>query len=167
MPPFALTVAYWLHMVATVVWIGGLIALAVFVIPTAQKLLDPTLCSAFLVKIQSRLQPIGWFSLAVLGMTGMFQMSANPNYSGFLLITNGWSAAILGKHLVIGLMVVSSATMTWGVLPGLQRVALLRSAAPVDDSVERRLVRRENLLLILNIILSLLVLALTAWARAL
>lgn len=166
-PPFLLVTAYWLHMVATVAWIGGLAALALVVIPAARRALDPLQYSALLLQIQTRLQPVGWFSLAVLGVTGMFQMSAHPSYTGFLAISNPWAVAILVKHLAIGLLVVASAVMTWGVLPALRRAALLRAAGkPVDEAGFLRMVRSENRLLVVNLVLSLLVLALTAWARA-
>ena len=163
----ALTIAYWLHMLATVVWIGTLAALALIVIPSARKSLDPSTYSALLAQIQARLQPIGWFCLAVLGVTGMFQMSANPSYDGFLAITNNWTAAILMKHLVIGILVLTSAYMTWVVLPNLQRAALLRAAGKyVEEARINRLAQDESRLLVLNLILSVIVLALTAWARA-
>lgn len=165
--PLLLATAYWLHMLATVAWIGSLVALALIVIPAASKALDPLLYSALLLQIQTRLQPVGWFSLAVLGVTGMFQMSANPSYQGFLAIANPWAVAILVKHLAIGLLVLASAVMTWGVLPALRRAALLRAAGKqVEEAGFLRMARSESRLLVVNLVLSLLILALTAWARA-
>jgi hypothetical protein len=98
--------------------------------------------------------------------TGMFQMSAHPSYSGFLAIENEWSIAILTKHFVIGLMVLTSAYLTWGLLPAIQRTALMRAAgAAVDPAQIQRLEQREAWLLQTNLLLSVVVLALTAWAR--
>jgi uncharacterized membrane protein len=166
-PPLALSIAYWLHMLATVVWIGGLTALALFVLPAARRTLDSKTLGAFLNQMQSRLQQIGWFSLATLGVTGMFQMSSSPAYEGFLAVTNSWGAAILAKHLVIGVMILASAYMTWGVLPGLQRLAMLQSVGKeVSKEQLERLRRNEQWTLNLNLALSILVLFLTAWARA-
>jgi uncharacterized membrane protein len=165
--PLLLTVLYWMHMLATVIWIGGLAALALLVLPSARKRLDSTAYSILLTDMQHRLQGIGWFSLAVLGLTGMFQMSANPNYTGFLEINNPWASAILVKHLVIGLMVLVSGWMTWGLMPALRRTAMLRAAGrSVDESLEKKLQSRERLLLNLNLLLSVVVLLLTAWARS-
>ncbi len=165
-PSLALTVAYWLHMLATVVWIGSLSALALIVLPAARRALDPAVFSLLLVRLQARLQPVAWFSLILLGGTGMFQMSAHPSYGGFLSIDNDWAVAILAKHLVIGLMMVASAYLTWGLLPALQRTAFLRaSGAGVDAGLVARLERREARILYLNLFLSVIVLALTAWAR--
>lgn len=167
-PPLALALAYWLHMLATVLWLGSLTALAVLVIPAARRVLDASAYAALLGILQERLQPLAWLSLAVLIATGMFQMSAHPQYSGFLAIDNAWAVAILMKHLVIGGMVLLSAYNTWGLLPQLRRMAILRASGKlVDGSQQSQVQRKERLLLSLLLILSVLVLAFTALARAL
>lgn len=166
-PVWALAVAYWLHMLATVVWIGGLAALALIVLPAARRAMAGEVYAAFLAQVDRRLQNVGWFSLAVLGLTGLFQMSSSPFYEGFLAIDNTWSAAILAKHLVIGVMVVFSAYVTWGINPAMQRLALKRAAGrEVNPAEGQRLQRREETLLRLNLLVSVIVLALTAVARS-
>lgn len=164
-PAWGLIIAYWLHMLATVVWLGGLAALALIVLPSARRVLDLDQFAKLLDAIQHRLDPIAWLSLAVLVATGMFQMSANPNYSGFLAIDNRWAVAILIKHVVIGFMVVASAYQTWSVLPGLRRLAL-RQAKGLDAPEMDRLRKRETTLLAANLVLAVVVLALTAMARS-
>lgn len=165
-PALFMALMYWLHMLATVTWIGGLAALALIVLPSARRTLDDTAYAAFLNRVQARLQQVGWLSLVVLGATGMFQMSASSSYGGFLSIDNPWAAAILSKHVVILLMVAASAYSTWGLMPALQRVALLRAnGKKINQAETQRLARLERLLLTLNLVLSALVLAFTAWAR--
>lgn len=166
-PTWALWLAYWLHMLATVVWIGGLAALAIFVLPAAHRALDAPAYAAFLSSLQGRFDPLGWFSLAILAGTGMFQMSASPNYQGFLAIENRWAAAILVKHLLFFGMAGLSAYLTWGLMPKIRRLALRRLASgSVDESEARRLAAQEMRLLQFNLLLGVLVLALTAVARA-
>jgi uncharacterized membrane protein len=165
-PTIGITITYWLHMLATVTWIGGMAAVSLLVLPAARKVLEPASFAALLSRLQTRLQLVGWFSLAVLTVTGLFQMSASPFYEGFLAIRNPWAMAILFKHLVIGLMVLVSVYVTWGLLPALQRTLLLRAAGrPIDEAREASLQRREIWLLRLNLLLSVIVLALTALAR--
>jgi hypothetical protein len=104
-------------------------------------------------------------SLIVLVGTGLFQMSANPNYDGFLKVDNLWAGAILLKHLVFFGMTGISAYLTWGVLPGLRRAALqLEKGREVPEAA--RLLKQEILFLRLNLVLGVIVLALTAIARA-
>ena len=167
---WGLSLVYWLHMLATVVWIGGLAALGLLVLPAARRTLDEGAYPAFLAALQRRLDPLGWFSLAVLAGTGMIQMGANPNYQGFLAIQGRWATAILLKHLVFLGMVGVSAYLTWGLLPHLRRMALLQAGlADQAEGASARLMylqRQETLLLRLNLILGVIVLALTALARA-
>ena len=165
-PAAVLGLMYWLHLLATVVWIGGLSSLALIVFPAARKALDDAAFAAFLGRVQERLNQVGWLSLAVLGGTGMFQMSASPHYNGFLAIDNSWATAMLLKHIAILGMVLVSAYNTWGLLPSLRRNALRRAAGKTLEPGEQlRMARTERLLLGFNLGLSLLVLALTAWAR--
>jgi len=165
-PTWVLTLAYWFHMLATVAWVGGLAALSLFVLPAARKALKGESYAAFLAQVNSRLQGLGWFSLAVLVVTGLFQMSANKNYAGFLAIENNWARAILAKHLVIGLMVLVSAYLTWFLHPEYQRLVLRQThGLATDEAALSVLQRRETLLLRLNLGISVLVLVLTAIAR--
>lgn len=169
--PWALTVAYWLHMLATVVWIGGLTALSLFVLPAAQRHLEPEQQVVLLDGLQKRLNPWSWFCLALLAGTGMFQMSASPFYEGFLAIENRWAVAILIKHLLFLGMTLLSAYMTWGLLPALQRILLRRVALGAEQPGEQaaamsKLLHQQQLILRLNLILGVLVLGLTALARA-
>lgn len=167
LPNFALALAYWLHIIATVMWVGGMITLSWLVIPAARRTLEAGSYADFLERLQDGLQRIGWLSLVVLVATGMFQMSAHPAYEGFLTISNSWSVAILAKHLVIGLMVMVSAYLTWGLMPALRRLSFKRSAGlPIDEAENQALARREATMLRVNLILSVVVLLLTAVARA-
>ncbi len=163
-PDWALTLAFWIHMAATVVWIGALAALSFLVIPSARQSLPPLEYARLLEQVQRRLDPLGWFSLALLTVTGLVQMSGNPNYRGLLSVENRWALAILIKHLVFLGMIGVSAFVTWWVLPGLRRAGLRAELEGSDDSAA--LSRSQELTLLrLNLGLSLIVLALTAIAR--
>jgi len=163
-PDWALTFAYWLHMLATVAWIGSLVTLSVLVLPAARQTLDAPLYADFLARLRRRLDPLGWLSLLLLAGTGLFQMSSNPNYDGFLSFSNRWAVAILVKHIVFLGIIAISAYLTWGLLPRLQRNALLVSRGQ-DASGLQGLQRQEALLMRVNLTLGVLVLALTAIAR--
>jgi len=168
-PVWALALAYWMHMIATILWIGGLAAISVFVAPAAQKSLEGTAKAALLADIQRKLDPIAWFCLVTLAGTGMFQMSSNPHYQGLLEIQNPWAIAILVKHLLFLGMAGLSVYMTWGLLPKMRRVAMQQALASQETGLVEKtesLRRREVRLLRLNLALGLLVLGLTALARS-
>jgi uncharacterized membrane protein len=165
-PNWALTIAYWLHMLATLIWIGGLTTLAVLVIPSAQRSLDNIAYASLLNDIQRRLDPLAWFSLIVLISSGLIQMSANPNYEGFLSVSNRWATAILIKHILFFVMIVVSAYLSWGLLPKMRRTAMRLAQGKEHTPESMSLQRQSNRLLRFNLLLAVLVLALTAIARA-
>lgn len=162
MDAWTLALAYWLHMAATVLWVGGLLFQSLILQPALLQTLSPESIQQLLYRIRRRFQPLAWLSLAVLIGTGLVQMSANPNYLGFVQFGNTWSQAILVKHVAIGAMVLAAAYQTWWLGPQLERSMLLGVKAGVDDQA---LIGSFRRLTWLNSGLSILVLALTAIAR--
>lgn len=164
-PSWALALTYWLHLFATVAWVGSLAGVALLVLPAMQRSLDADSQLVFIEAMQRRLEPIAWFSMSVLVLTGLFQMSVNPHYDGFLSASTQWSLAILIKHGLGLVMVVVSAVQTWEVIPAIRR-SIVRSKKSPNAAEIDSLRRREVLLLRLNFGLSLLILLATAFARA-
>ena len=164
-PAWALALVYWLHMLATVAWIGGIVSLSILVLPAARKSLKPADQLAFIEAMQKRLEPLAWFSLGLLVATGLFQLSANPHYNGFFDVSTQWSLAILVKHGLVAVMVVVSAVQTWEVLPAIRRTLMRRERGASEEEIIR-LKQREERLLQMNFILSILILGATALARS-
>lgn len=164
-PAWALALVYWLHMLATVAWIGGIVSLSILVLPAARKSLKPADQLAFIEAMQKRLEPLAWFSLGLLIATGLFQLSANSHYNGFFDTSTQWSLAILVKHGLVAVMVVVSAVQTWEVLPAIRRTLMRREKGASEEEIVR-LKQHEERLLKMNFILSILILGATALARA-
>ena len=164
-PAWALALTYWLHLLATVSWVGSLAGISFLVLPAMKRSLSPDAQLVFIEAMQKRLEPIAWFSMTLLVLTGLFQMSVNPHYDGFLSISTQWSLAILSKHLLGIVMVVVSAIQTWEVIPAIRR-AIVRSRKSQNAEELDSLRRREILLLRMNFGLSVLILLATAFARA-
>lgn len=164
-PTWALALIYWLHMLATVVWVGSLAAISFLVLPAMKRALNPETQLIFIEAMQKRLEPIAWFSISLLILTGMFQMSLNPHYDGFVSTSTQWSLAILVKHIFGIIMVVVSAIQTWEVIPAIRRGILMSKKINNTDELDA-LRRREITLLRINFGLSALILAATAFARA-
>jgi len=164
-PVWALALTYWLHLLATVTWIGSLAGISFLVLPAMQRSLDPDTQLVFIEAMQKRLEPIAWFSMSLLLLTGLFQMSVNPHYDGFVSLSTQWSVAILTKHLLGIIMVVVSAIQTWEVIPAIRR-AILKSKKSQNTEELESLRRREIRLLRINFGLSILILLATSFARA-
>ncbi len=168
MSPSILAISLFFHLVATVVWVGGLVILALLVWPAMRRILatSPALYT-LLTRLRARFFPLANLSLAVLVVTGLFQMTASPYYDGVLTFNNQWSQAMLLKHIAIAGMVITGLLLQFGVVPALERASLLAERGKGDPAAWERLRRREVRLTWINVALGLLVLAFTAWATAL
>ena len=164
-PVWAIALTYWLHMLATVAWIGSLAAISLLILPAMKRTLNAETQLVVIEAMQKRLEPIAWFSISLLIITGLFQMSVNPHYDGFLSTSTQWSLAILTKHVLGIIMVVVSAIQTWEVIPAIRRAILLSKKNKNVEELDS-LRRREITLLRINLGLSILILGATAVARA-
>jgi uncharacterized membrane protein len=163
-PAWALALTFWLHLLATVTWIGSLASISILVLPAAARALRLPEQLVLVDAVQKRLEPIAWFSVSVLVVTGLFQMSVNPHYNGFLATSGQWSLAILAKHVLVATLIAVSAVHTWDVLPAIRRALLRKEKA--DPADLRALQRREVALLRASLVLAALILLATAFARA-
>ena len=164
--PGLLAASFFLHLIATVVWIGGLATMALDVWPGLRRAINDDEAFARAVEaIDRRFRPLANFSLVVLILTGLVQMNANKNYKGFLSFDNLWAQAILLKHAAIAGMIAVGALLQFGVQPALQRSAMLAAAGVSNEREAATLRRRMARLGRVNLALGVLVLVLTAIAR--
>ncbi|MFN8383694.1 MAG: CopD family protein [Anaerolineales bacterium] len=160
---WVLAILYWFHMLATVTWIGSLAAINLLVLPASQRTLKLVDQLSFIAALQKRLEPLAWFCMGILLVTGLFQLSTSPHYDGFLSVSTQWSVAILVKHGLAVVMVVVSAIQTWEVLPAIHRTLMKKDKA--NEGELAKLQKKELLILRLNLLISALILAATAFAR--
>jgi uncharacterized membrane protein len=165
--PWLLAASYFLHLIATVVWIGGLATMALVVWPGIRRAVtDSAAFGRAIEAIDARFRPLSNISLAVLILTGFVQMNTSEYYKGLLSVTNVWAGAILLKHISIIGMITVGAVMNFSIQPALRRTALLAANGVATEAEESALRRRLDRLARINLILGILVLALTAVARA-
>ena len=161
-PDFAITLIFWIHFLAAVTLVGSLAATSILVLPAARTL-DPAEQLNLIASIQKRMEPTAWFSLSLLIVTGLFQMSVNVHYNGFLSVSSQWTIALLTKHILVIALIVVSAVQTWDVLPSIRRLLLRKDKASQEEA--SKLQRRETWLLRANLILAILILGATAFMR--
>jgi uncharacterized membrane protein len=151
-------------MLATVIWLGGLVSMTIVAWPAVRKrILDTDQW----VLLQKRYTPWASASLVILWVTGFLQMTADPNYDGFLAVNSLWAKALLFKHLAVIGMMIFGIYIQWRIQPALARLSLLESKQPNLAAEEReKLTRQEVRLLRLNLICATAVLFFTAVATA-
>jgi uncharacterized membrane protein len=151
-----------------VIWIGGIFLTLILVWPEVNRTLkdQPTLYP-MLQRLRKRFTPYGNLALAVLIVTGLFQMSADSNYDGVLQFTNEWSRIILLKHIAIGGMIICGGVLQFGVSPALERATLLAERGKGNPAEWEKLRRREVRLTRINAALGILILAFSTYAATL
>jgi uncharacterized membrane protein len=163
-PFWALSLSYWLHLLATVVWLGGLSLMTLVAWPAVR---GQILTADQWITLRQRFAPWANISLAVLWLTGFLQMTADSNYEGFLVVRTLWAQAILIKHLAVIAMMGFGLYIQWRVHPNLERINLLAEKKPELAKAEREsLIQQEARLLRLNLVCAAAVLFFTAIATA-
>ena len=159
-----LAFSYWFHLLATVIWLGGLALMALVAWPAVRQ---GTLAGNHWLALQKRFLPWANGSLVVLLITGFIQMTNDPNYSGFLAVDGLWAGAILVKHLAFTGMMLIAVYGQWWLYPAMDRARLLAAKRPSLAAAEQnKLSRREMALLRLNLACAVAVLFFTAVATA-
>ncbi|MFZ1042814.1 MAG: CopD family protein [Anaerolineales bacterium] len=162
-PPLALTFLFWIHFISAATLVGCIVIVSILVLPAARSL--ETLDQLTLIaNLQKRMEPAIWLSLSLLIVTGLFQMSVNVHYNGFLSVSSQWTIAILVKHILVITLIVVCAIQTWDATPTIRRLLTRKDKASQDEVM--KLQRREFWLMRANLILAILILAATAFMRS-
>jgi len=159
-----LVLSYWLHLLATVIWLGGMALMALVAWPALGK---GSLAANHWLILQQKFLPWVNGSLVLLLITGFFQMTTDENYTGFLAVDSLWAWAILIKHLAFGGMVILTLYMQLSLYPAIERTKLLMEKRPKTATVtQAELQQKEVRLLRLNLMCATAVLFCTAVATA-
>ena len=163
-PFWVLTFSYWLHLLSTVVWLGGLALMALVAWPAVRR---SVMSTEQWLSLGRRFTPWANASLVILWITGFVQMTADANYEGLLAINTLWSQAMLIKHIAVIAMMGFGLYIQWRLHPALVRLALLEQKRPERAAADReQLAHREVRLLRLNLVCAAAVLFFTAVATA-
>lgn len=111
----------WLHLLATVIWIGGM-AFNLLVLRPSLTVIEPSQRIKLVCAVVKRFIYFAWGSIATLVITGIF-MTPRISFSGALLSTTyGFVLAI--KHALVLIMVIIVAVISFVLLPRLKTLSL-------------------------------------------
>jgi uncharacterized membrane protein len=94
-----ISLSVWLHALATVVFIGHYLLLAVIYLPALSK------NGTALGEISKRSRPWMYVSLLVFAITGTHLMLIDSGYLGFMDFGNFWGVVMLLKHIFVFAMI--------------------------------------------------------------
>lgn len=94
------------HLIAAVVWIGGLSLLVLGLRPSMRRAVpeEPTR-DALEAPLHRRFFVLSALAAAVLLLTGFMMMTSDPHFEGFGAYGNAWSRLLVIKHALFAAMV--------------------------------------------------------------
>lgn len=127
-------------MLAAITWIGGMLFIALVLVPVTRHLEDPTVRTRLVQETGRRFRTVGWIALTVLVVTGLLNLWSHP---GLLS-----SPRLHWKLGLVGLALILSAFHDFVLGP--------RAGAPGADPsarVRASWVARVNVLVVLVVVL--------------
>lgn len=99
MSSFLLAISTWLHVLATIVFIGYYLFTALIYLPVLERRMQVNALRGLLEGISARLRPFFGGSLLIFLVTGTYLMLINKSYLGLgRFFANPWSALMVIKH---------------------------------------------------------------------
>ena len=100
-----LSFSNWGHLLATVIWIGGIITFGLVVTPSAKETLAPPMMGKLFGAVMKRFRPLVYFSIIVFMFSGIAMMYLNENYTGLFDLGTSWAVVSLIKHAAVGIFI--------------------------------------------------------------
>lgn len=139
-----------LHDLFTAVWIGGLIAISLTMLPAARSILGkgPQM-KKLMDEIMRRQSPLVYVAIAGLTLTGLLQARGASDFDGLLSFSNAYSSLLSAKHIFVLAMIA---------------IAIVRSLILDRGSRggEKRTQRLSHFLLYLNMVFGVVVVFLSS-----
>lgn len=102
MSNFLVALSTWLHVLATIVFIGYYLFTSLIYLPVLERRLPANALRDLLEQVSARLQPYFGGALLVFLVTGTHLMLINQNYMGLgNFFANPWTILIVIKHLLV------------------------------------------------------------------
>lgn len=104
---FLLAVRHFLHILATIVWIGGIILILFVVIPEAKTSLESkSMVNKLIKNIGRRFTILANTSIFLIIITGIILLIFDKNSDGFFNVNKSYNIVISVKHFFVVLMIL-------------------------------------------------------------
>ena len=165
-----ISLSLFLHLLAMVVWIGGIVMILSVILPVVNATLESPMKSRLMKGITERFTPLVNISFLVLIVTGIVIAHYEKNFTGFLDFNNPWNVVMLLKHLFVALMVIIHFYRGLVLNPKIGRLSSQVNESQVAPSLSPQVVNLQRFSLNLiktNLVLGLIVLLLTSISSSL
>ena len=89
----------WVHVLSAMTWVGGMLFIALVLVPVTRKLEDASLRTRLIQETGRRFRTIGWIALALLVFTGLLNLWLHPSLLWFPQFR--WKLGLVGLALLL------------------------------------------------------------------
>ncbi|MFQ6083389.1 MAG: hypothetical protein ACE5WD_08520 [Candidatus Aminicenantia bacterium] len=165
------SLSHFLHLLATVVWIGGIVMILLVILPGTKAALEPAPIVGRLMKnITKRFTPMANVSILVLIVTGIVITYSEKNFTVFLDFSNSWNTVMFLKHSFATLMIIIHFYRGLVLIPKIGRLSTQVNNSKESSSLSSQIAKLQKFSLDLiktNLVLGLIVLLLTGISSSL
>ncbi|NQU34763.1 MAG: DUF4149 domain-containing protein [Bacteroidetes bacterium] len=126
-----------IHLMATIAWIGGMFFNFLVVMPTVNKVLDPATTGKFMQVLYKRVRIIVYVSLLLLFVTGIPMKIASEYYVAIINFDNNWEIAGFIKHVFVGLLALMAIYNFEILMPKVSKLAM-QEPSPILMTLKKR-----------------------------
>lgn len=101
-----LSLSHFFHLLATVVWIGGIFMVLLVILPSARATLEPPAMGGLMKEITGKFTLLANASILVMVITGVIIAVYKEKFGGFLHVGDFWNGALVFKHLLVAVMII-------------------------------------------------------------
>ncbi len=105
--PWLDSIILWIHILAAISWVGGMIFVAFIVAPYVRRAFPPAERTPLMAEIGKRFSYLGWSAIAVLIATGIYN-TVRFLHSWNALLTTNFGHILLAKLSLVGVMILLS-----------------------------------------------------------
>jgi uncharacterized membrane protein len=127
----------WLHLLATVAWIGGVLINVIVLSPAAKESLEPPMMMRLWGAVMKRFRVIVYVCMAVFIGTGIVMMFMNSAYGDTFDFGDTWTLFLVIKHILVLILIIVGIYMLEGVFPKLKKLAA-KGPSPELGKAEKR-----------------------------
>lgn len=91
-----------LHVLAAVTWVGGMIFIALVLVPVTRRLDDPALRARLVHQVGVRFRTVGWIALGLLVLTGLGNLWQRPYLLGAPRLH--WKLGLVALALILSVL---------------------------------------------------------------
>lgn len=89
----------WVHLMAAITWIGGMLFVALVLVPVTRRLADPALRARLFQETGRRFRTVGWIALGLLLASGLGNLWLRPYLLGVPRFQ--WKLGLVALALVL------------------------------------------------------------------